>query len=235
MRRELIPPLLAYHVVGKHSSAPAVPWYLAGGVTASNCLAAYQPKGAADYAASKVNLANPGTYNCADGAAFPAWDATNGWQFAAASTQYLNTGLKADACAKTGSFIIRLASQGANTAYHTSGAGNSSNFYFGGWRIRSASLSYPFVYCANSNDTGTNVSGSHVIGGAGAVAYRDGAPALTISQSTQSINLDIYIGCTNNNGTAGNFNTGNVLAIAYYNTTLSEAQMAAITTAMNLL
>ena len=231
MRAELIPPLLAYHVAGKHSSAPAIPWSLAGGVTAANCLAAYQPKGAADYAASKVNLANPGTYNCSDGAAYPAWDATNGWQFVTASSQYLNTGLKADTCAKTGSFLSRLASQLGNTAYYTSGASNGSE-YFGGWRIRSESLSYPLLYCANTNNTGTDVTGSHVIGGAGAVAYRDGSPVLTVTQSTSSINFDIYIGCTNNSGTAANFNTGNVLAIAYYNTTLSDAQVAAISTAM---
>ena len=34
-------------------------WDLNGTIT--SCIAAYQPKGAASYAASKVNLANPGT------------------------------------------------------------------------------------------------------------------------------------------------------------------------------
>ncbi len=44
-----------------------IPWWLAGGIPAENCIAAYQPKGAASYAASKVNLANPGTYDAYEG------------------------------------------------------------------------------------------------------------------------------------------------------------------------
>jgi len=39
------------------------PWWLSGGIAAANCVAAYQPKGAASLEASYVNLANPGTYN----------------------------------------------------------------------------------------------------------------------------------------------------------------------------
>lgn len=54
------------------------PWYLAGGVDAANCVAAYQAKGAASYAASKVNLANPGMYDL-EGQTPPSWDASNGW------------------------------------------------------------------------------------------------------------------------------------------------------------
>lgn len=66
---------------GYRRAAAAEPWWLAGGVAAANCVAAYQPKGAADYAASKVNLANPGTYDATDGAVYPTWDAANGWKF----------------------------------------------------------------------------------------------------------------------------------------------------------
>src|SRR4030042_426783 len=67
----------------------AIPWYLSGSIPRANCIAAYQPKGADSYAASKVNIANPGTYNLSDGAAFPTWAAATGWTFAAASLQYL--------------------------------------------------------------------------------------------------------------------------------------------------
>lgn len=63
-----------------------IPWYLSGGVVAANCIAAYQPKGAASLAASYINLANPGTNNAAPGVA-PTWDATNGFKFA--DNQYL--------------------------------------------------------------------------------------------------------------------------------------------------
>lgn len=65
---------------GKQTVGASV-WWLAGGISAANCIAAYQAKGAASYAASKVNLANPGTYNLADGAGYPTWNATDGWIF----------------------------------------------------------------------------------------------------------------------------------------------------------
>ena len=73
-------------VVSKASDV--APWYLAGGISAANCLAAYQPKGAASLAASYSNLANPGTYNAAPGVA-PTFDASTGWTFNG-STQMAN-------------------------------------------------------------------------------------------------------------------------------------------------
>jgi len=69
-----------------------ISWYLSGDIPAANCIAAYQPKGAASLALSYINLANPGTYNAAPGTA-PTWDAVNGWMFVATSSQYLDTGI----------------------------------------------------------------------------------------------------------------------------------------------
>ena len=48
------------------AAAAAVPWYLASGVPAANCIAAYAAKGAAGLAASYDNLAAPGN-GLADG------------------------------------------------------------------------------------------------------------------------------------------------------------------------
>lgn len=62
---------------GYRRAAAAVPWYLAGGVSAANCIAAYQPKGASSLEASYVNLANPGTYNLSG--ATPAFDSALGY------------------------------------------------------------------------------------------------------------------------------------------------------------
>ena len=50
----------------------AARWYLAGGISASACVAAYQPKGSTSLAASYTNLNSPGTYNAAPGVA-PTW------------------------------------------------------------------------------------------------------------------------------------------------------------------
>jgi hypothetical protein len=64
-------------------------WWNNNGAIAG-CVAAYQPIGAADLAASYVNLFNPGTNNAAPGTA-PTWDVTDGWIFG--GTNYLNTGI----------------------------------------------------------------------------------------------------------------------------------------------
>lgn len=50
-------------------------WEVAG----KTCVAAYQAKGAASYAASKVNLAGAGTYDLVDGTTYPTWDTALGW------------------------------------------------------------------------------------------------------------------------------------------------------------
>lgn len=89
-------------------------WYLAGGIAPANCIAAYQAKGAASYAASKINLANPGTYDAADGGAYPTWNAIDGWIFNG-SDDYLTTGIT-PLNDQTWSAIVRF-SNAANTAY----------------------------------------------------------------------------------------------------------------------
>ena len=62
------------------SGGTPAPWYLSGGVSAANCIAAYQPIGAVDYAGSKVNLANLGTYDANnEGTHVPTWDVTTKW------------------------------------------------------------------------------------------------------------------------------------------------------------
>lgn len=68
--------------------AAADNWWETGG--AFDCVGAYKGVGAGSYAASKVNLTNPGTYNLTS-TLDPSWDAT-GWNFAGASS-LLQTGI----------------------------------------------------------------------------------------------------------------------------------------------
>ncbi len=68
-------------------------WWEAGGAT--GCVRAYQPKGAASYAASKSNLVSPGTGDATEPTAHvPTWNASTGWSFdgAFATNQVLSTG-----------------------------------------------------------------------------------------------------------------------------------------------
>jgi hypothetical protein len=122
------------------------PWWLAGGIPRDACIAAYQPVGASDYAASKVNLANPGTYDATEGTA-PTWDNVNGWK-QTISYQYLKTGIMAT---NGYSLIVRFSDvtpsdrpyiMGGGTGYGkgigigVARTGNSRAFSYG-------SLSYP--------------------------------------------------------------------------------------------
>jgi len=83
---------------------------------APNCVAAYQPKGANNYDASKINLANPGVNNAENGAAYPTWDAEFGWKFTRASSQYLTCGIVPTS---TYSMVIRFSNvSAAGAEYH---------------------------------------------------------------------------------------------------------------------
>lgn len=86
------------------------PWWLAGQIGAGNCVAAYRAKGAASYMASKVNLANPGTYDAYEGVQ-PSWNAEDGWF--SNEDAYLKTGITAD---NYWTFIVGIRG-GSNTGY----------------------------------------------------------------------------------------------------------------------
>jgi hypothetical protein len=54
-------------------------WWLAGGIDSANCIAAYQPIGAASYAVSLTDLSGSG--NDVIEITAPDWTTTNGWSF----------------------------------------------------------------------------------------------------------------------------------------------------------
>ena len=123
------------------------PWWLAGGIPRDACVAAYQPVGASNYEASKVNLANPGTYDATDGTLAPTWDNVNGWK-KTEYKQYLKTGIMAT---NGNSLIVRFSDvtpsdrpyiMGGGTGYGkgigigVARFGNSRAFLYG-------SISYP--------------------------------------------------------------------------------------------
>lgn len=232
MRAELIPPLLAYHVVGG-GAAPVVPWYLAGGVSAANCIAAYQPKGAADYAASKVNIAKPGTYDAADGAAYPAWAAATGWTFTGTSSQYLDTGLVPILDQTWSAIAIVYTADASNTSVLFTRTGSNLDF---GIFLSNFTTYIPH----NSKNISCTVSSlqnaNSVLAVSAKRGYQDGSLLTgTIADGTGTATRSIYIGAGNITGTANFFFTGRIAAVAIYSATLTAPQVAAITTAMNAL
>lgn len=182
--------------LGASTKAAAAPWYLAGGIAAANCIAAYAPKGAADLAASYVNLATPGTNNAAPGTA-PTWDAVNGWTFNGIN-QYLTTGLIP---ARAYSMIIRFTKSSASVGViagmiDTSPANTRYNIQTTG----------DFLYFNNSGAGGqyAYASTTGVACIAGETAYINGIAIYTIGLDKQDYGFDINIGCRNLDGSPAN-------------------------------
>lgn len=110
------------------AAAGLADWWTVSGVT---CVVAYQPKGAASYAASLSNLANPGTYDAFAGSA-PEWDAGVGWTF---DSKYLRTGMTPGA---TYSLIVNYTLTEA------------SGYAFAAGSFVSSPLNRFYIYPANS-------------------------------------------------------------------------------------
>ena len=209
--------------VGKQTSA-AVPWWLSGGISAANCIAAYQPKGAADLAASYVNLANPGTYNAAPGVA-PTWDAVNGWVFDKAKQQYLSTGVNPAGTMQQYGLIVRY-----------------SEITVGSQILLGQRLSTTDSICL-FNDNNLFRAYSSGYGGAMLSTYLDGVLAVfankfyynggeigTIDNFTgNALKSDvIYVG----GRVTGQYLGAKIQCAAIYNASISAAQVAALSAAM---
>lgn len=69
----------------------AAPWYLAGGIAAANCVGAWQGKGVASLAESKVNLVTPGTYDLTS-TSEPTFNSSYGW-WSNLATMFWDTGI----------------------------------------------------------------------------------------------------------------------------------------------
>lgn len=180
-------------------------------------VAAYAAKGAASYAASKVNLANPGTFDCTDGTSTPTWNTSTGWSFSVASGSYLDTGVQ-----PSGTWTMLI--QAANITNKQTVAGISSGGYF---RIY-ADFGNQCYFGNGSQTPFTPGFASGNAGFAGLTAYRDGASVGTISGGGYGgSGVTIFIGANNGGGGSPTENmTGDVIALGIWNTTLSAGDVA---------
>lgn len=205
-------------------------WWLAGGISPSDCVAAYQAKGVTDYATSKVNLANPGTYNLTEGVSYPSWDTDDGWK-RTDTDQYLKTGV----IAVNGMALIARCSDvtysnrnhcaGGSIAY---GKGISlmplsshphRSYWYGGvvWISGGAIASGVMAVTPNVNDLSQ------------AQGYLNGTLDATISIDSENFGGDEI--CITNNA-VDRSGTLNVQAAAIYSVPLTAGQVAALTAAM---
>ena len=204
-------------------------WWLAGDISAVNCIAAYQPKGAADYAASLSNLANPGTYDATEGGT-PDWDAVNGWKFNGTDDYLITTITLAD-----GWTIIFRFSNKVGTAGTLGGSYNYTGSA-GGMLIFPHNSSSKVSYYSPANFQVAPYLDSGVLALAGNKAYRNGSYDGTGSGALPAQNNNFWMGA---NFKSGEEDVNNIeaymQAVAVYNITITASQISALTTAMNAL
>jgi len=194
-------------------------WDLNGTIT--SCVAAYKAVGAADYAASKVNLVNPGTDNLSDGTAYPSWSSNGAWDFIGDINRWLVT-----------PNTLGLMSIAISYVWTYEGNGNypplmmNPTGYFNAYRIRRSATNIETA--TNSFHTG----GSRYINGADTAAITFDSRQTLVSNAASTITQKYMIG--------GNYNptyslNANIYAVAFYSAALTQAQASSLSTAMNAL
>lgn len=192
-------------------------------------IAAYQPKGAANLAASYVDLSGNGN-NCGPGVA-PGWNAVNGWIFTQASAQFLVTGV-VPASGWSGLVQFTNASDPGNAVSQIfgrrTGGINLDRFGVGVF----ATGPIRFYLSGQQVNVATVLPLSANMGIAAQQGYfngvAEGAPIAPWGPNGAS---DIYIGARNE-GVARFFAEVQIQALAIYNCTLTGPQMLAVATAM---
>lgn len=201
-------------------------WWEAGG--ADNCVVAYQAKGAASYAASLVNLANPGTNDAvtAPSCNAPDWTAANGWDFDATNTEALRVGGMTTNAQR--SYIISLV--GVDGTPDTACA--IGDAWSGIYAVNYGSVRY--LAQSGGFNYGSEL-GTAVLALTPASGYRDGSNVGNIT-TMGTLGRVLAIGTEGVNSTTVNTSnrllTGYITALAIYSDTLSDTEVAAITTAM---
>ena len=201
-------------------------WWLSGGIAAANCIVAYQPKGAADYATSKVNLANPGTLNLTDPTNYPAWSASNGWDYGTSNTTPITF-------LRMGGTTLRSVAFLVYPVYRTNAQSifGRINNDAGEALIRTASIS---TFTDVTDSRAFHYNGSLYVDGVETTTYTNQAWQVVISIGGADRSFDFTIGYGNDALRVRQFNRY-IAAMAGYNHVLTTEQVTALTTAMNLL
>lgn len=198
----------------------AANWWEVPGKT---CVAAYQPKGATSYAASKVNLANPGTYNAYEGVA-PAFDAATGWTFDA--SQYLLTGITY--ISPTYSIAVRCTRTGGPGGHEPIVLANA-------WppamviEVYLGAHTYFMTGLATWVEKQWTLPDDDVLCAAGVACFYNGVFLGNSGSAASSKSLGIH---TKWGGAGASGFLGHIAAIAVYSDTLTSGQVTSLTAAM---
>lgn len=226
-------PGIGIHVITPQSAAAA--WWLSGGISSSDVAGVWQAKGAANYAASQVNLAQPGTNDLGETNGAVAWDAVNGWKFVAANAQAFSTSIPLTKASSmivkfsnhdttNAGYIVMGSARSAPTVYHMMGP-----YYFSTKRYR---LDEDGVLRQFSIAGG---AASGVIGMAGQDTYLNGINNGTVPGVGYSaiFGYGPSIGALRSAiGSYGFYITAYIQSAVQYIGTITPAQMLAVSTVM---
>jgi hypothetical protein len=217
--------------VWKGAAAAAAPWWDPNGE--GLCIwAAYQPKGAANFAASLVDIS--GTGNDAidpGGAATPGWDAVNGWTFDGIA-QYLATTFVPDND-QSQTFICQF-TNAATLLPNKRMFGMATNAGTQIWLEPDRGTGTQMEYrhgSSTSNVAPILLAGN--LGIAGNDGFRNGvSEGIVLLGFTNPPAHTLYIGAQNVIGVVDFHWQGYMQAFAIYDCTLTALQMLAVATAM---
>lgn len=211
----------------------ALPWWNPDGATPAATCGAWQAKGAPSLAASYLNLATLGNANidpAVVGGVAPTWAAGTGW-----------TGDGLSIYLKTGITPLNTQTWSALATFTITNAG----FIFGS-RNGGGVVLPPYFYI-RPNAGGRYYGNGGLAGGGGSIlngnicfagtsTYANGLPDVFIIPASAGVMTEVFIMARNNGvGTAVDYMTGTIAALAIYNVTLTAAQVLARATAMSLL
>ena len=199
--------------------AAAIPWYLSGGIAAANCIAAYQAKGAASLAASYINLAKPGTYDChaISVPTTPTWTSGLGWS---GIGKVLDTDIVFGTGIATYSVFVRFSSVSTGCLFGTED-GYPNSFWI-------APCTYALPLYSNI------AYGSHSVinGGTHSISakkgYQNGIYDAAVSAGQTTTALNFYLLCLNQGGTPVQGKNGDTQCVSIYNRELTAAENLAL-------
>ena len=218
-------------VYGAGQGAATVSWWLSGGISAANVAGVWQPKSAASLDASYLRLDGDQGYADIDpavvGGVAPTWSAALGW-ILNGTTQHLYTGILPQSGM---SFIVAFT--GGTTGIRiicSSYKGTTNSVEL--WPATDGVYTDNVLYM---NGTGNCHIAPRILAGTLAVTtkpYRNGIPEYSTGTmaawSGGANDIPMVLGARNNNGTIGFYFLGNVTHFAAYKTTITDAQILAV-------
>ena len=217
-------PTFQPHSQAVASSGYTTWWTLDGAIT--SCVAAWQAKGVASYAASLDNLTGDATYDLVEKNGEVSWSTDDGW--IGGSGKYFDTGLYACPSGESWSYIIK-----ASNLYY------STNIIFGSYVGAKDEYALICVSTGIRADNGeiqyldTSKPTSGVFSLAHTKYYRDGnyvgTSAVSVSKGDGS---SVHILSRPDGSFSSN---AKVQALAIYNSELTTQNIADLTTAINAL